>query len=142
MFWVPPPGRAIGETISFPIDSTSRAFRRARSESNFPLEKLERSSTKLKFVPIQLQWRSAGNAKELDSNFGGCQREGVAAMRATKPLAVDPHRTGFGRNPVTTRYRSPPPCPIRAGVLGVDPGGRTRGNIAVEEGVDMGGAGI
>jgi hypothetical protein len=27
-------------------------------------------------------------------------------------------------------------------VLGVDPGGRTRGNIAVEEGVDMGGAGI
>ena len=125
MFRALPPGRALGRNLSFPIDSSSRALHRSKSERDFPLESLGRASVRLKFTPLELKWRSAGAEKE--------GREGKSSDdvgRKSSPARVDPHRTGFGRIPTTTKVRSPPPCPSRAGVLGVDPGFSTRGAIA------------
>jgi len=53
----------------------------------------------------------------------------LVADRELVSLPVDPHKTGFGKDPVTTKVWSPPPCRIWKGVLGVDPGCRTRDNI-------------
>ena len=68
----------------------------------------------------------------------------VSTKRAymSDPLTVDPHRTGFGKNPITTRFQPPPPCPIRVDVLGVDPGGGTHDSIAEEVDKVGGGARI
>ena len=139
MFHPPPPGRALGGSFSFPVDPASRAFRRARSESSFPLDSLERSLTKLRFVPIQFKWRSVGDQKAPPE---GDSSGKLVADRELVSLPVDPHKTGFGKHPVTTKVWSPPPCRIWKGVLGVDPGCRTRGNIMNnDEGVGNG-AGI
>jgi len=51
-------GRALGKSFSFPVDTSSRAFRRARSET-LPFEQLDLSSVQLKHAPIALRWRSA-----------------------------------------------------------------------------------
>ena len=139
MFHPPPPGRALCGSFSFPVDPSSRAFRRARSESSFPLDSLERSSAKLRFVPIQFKWRSVGDQK---GPHEGDSSGNLAADRERVSLSGDPHKTGVDKHPVMTKVQLPPPCRILKGVLGIDPGCRTRGNIVNnDEGVGNG-AGI
>jgi hypothetical protein len=69
-------------------------------------------------------------------DFGGEEWDGDSSPNSSgksppccEQLTVNPQRSGFGKNPVTARVRSPPACPIREGVLGVDPGSSTCGMI-------------
>lgn len=92
-----PLGRHLGVSVSFPVDTSSRAFRRARSETNFPIEKLDRDSVSLKHAPIELRWRST------HVPTGSAVGVGDADIRVKLPevrvhLAVDPHKSGYGDN--------------------------------------------
>ncbi|KAG2543923.1 hypothetical protein PVAP13_9NG777554 [Panicum virgatum] len=135
MFRTAPPGRALPSSFSFPIDSSSRAFQRSRSASDSLIESLDSGAVNLRYVPIQLRWRSVDEAgvrnkpKQVD--------RGNEKFHETRdvPLTGDPHRSGFGKIPKTTRWRAPPPCPIHEGVLGVDPGRTTPGEI-IDNGED------
>ncbi|KAG2599272.1 hypothetical protein PVAP13_5KG381107 [Panicum virgatum] len=110
--------RCSGETLRFPVNTTTRDFRRSCSEPRFPADSLERNAVKLKAAPIRFCWRTAtgegGDPSEKEKN--------TSAEIGVSRGVVDPHRTGFGRNLVTPiRVRSPPPTKVVEGILGRDP---------------------
>jgi len=134
----PPPGCSLGDNISFPIDVSSRAFRRARSDSCFPLTQIDERSVCIMDLSVNLCWKVGGEeacqkgnnsvsgiASADDTIHGGPSR----SARVVEGFH-DPHRTGYGRIPSkAVRVRVPPPCPYDRGILGVDPWRRTRGEI-------------
>ena len=124
MFRAVPLGRALGKSFSFPVDTSSRAFRRARSET-LPFEQLDLSSVQLKHAPIALRWRSA------EEPLSRGQAPRAEAVETGVSLPIDPHRLGFGSQAVSLRRRPPPPCPLWDGILGVNPRLGTRGEIGV-----------
>jgi len=92
-------GRALGKSFSFPVDTSSRAFRRARSET-LPFEQLDFSSVQLKHASIALRWRSA----EEPLSRGQAPKE--EAVETGVSLPIDPHARG------------PPPLPTLGWNLG------------------------
>ena len=135
-----PPGRSLGNTISFPVNVSSRAFRCASSTSRFPLSQLDGNSIKLKDLPIHFCWKPVGeDARQAEWKDPISQKAstttngihgGPSWSARDAPVRYDPHRTGYGRIPSNPpRVRSPPPCLIEQGILGVDPRHRTRGKI-------------
>jgi len=101
MFRAVPLGRALGKSFSFPVDTSSRAFRRARSKT-LPFEQLDLSSVQLKHAPIALRWRSA------EEPLSRGQAPRAEAVETGVSLPIDPHRLGFGSQAVSLRRRSPP----------------------------------
>lgn len=131
MFQTVPPERTLGAYVSFPIDPNSRAFRRSKSESGFPIESLDLATMNLKHVLIQFCWRSVEEQLDRDQVASEQRKDKGRGQSGFSeiPVKVDIHRTGFGRNPTTSGQRSPPPCLIQAGILGVVPSCGTRSEI-------------
>jgi len=102
MFRAVPLGRALGKSFSFLVDTSSRAFRRARSKT-LPFEQLDLSSVQLKHAPIALRWRSS----EEPLSRGQAPRAETVEMGVSLP--IDPHMLGFGSQAVSLRRRPPPP---------------------------------
>ena len=101
MFRAVPLGRALGKSFSFLVDTSSRAFRRARSKT-LPFEQLDLSSVQLKHAPIALRWRSA------EEPLSRGQAPRAEAVETGVSLPIDPHRLGFGSQAVSLRRRPPP----------------------------------
>lgn len=126
----PPVGRGLSHTLCFPVDTSTRAFRRAWSEPRFPAEGFEGSTVQLKGAPIQLRWRSARQQAGVEGDSL------VKASPWTKDeVRVDPHLVGFGRNPShPPKVRTPPPSKGHQGLRGVHPSMSMRGeNPGLEE---------
>ena len=143
VFHAAPHGRRLAANISFPIDSSSRAFRRAQLDVNFPIKKLDSTSVNLKHAPVELRWRSShcveshGGAGSPRREVGGDRGGGSGAPES---LVVDPHKAGFGSIAESIRRRPPPPCPIREGFSALIP---EEGHVAGSEvGVVGTGAGM
>lgn len=139
MFRSPPTGRALGNTVSLPVDASTRAFRRACSDPRFPFERLERDAVTLKEVSIQLRWPSCPTKGETPVPV--TERTSLPPVRNSPVNDFDPHRQGFSPIQTTLQPKRPPRCKVVTGVLGSHPLEGTRGgDPELEDGaVDQGG---
>jgi len=72
---------------------------------------LERNAVKLKAAPIRSVEEEGGASPE---------KKGIDTAKGDQSRGwFDPHRTGFGKNPITpVRVRSPPRVKVVEGILG------------------------
>lgn len=114
------PTRFLGDTVRLPVDTSSRAFRRARSEPRFPFESVELHAVTLRETPIQLWWSSR---KETCHNKVVRSKDGSSPTRSSSEVIskFDPHRAGFGPIPRSTQVRPSPNCIVLDGILGPYP---------------------
>lgn len=125
-------GRFHGDTVCLPVDTSTRAFRRASSAPRFPFESLDRDAVTLRDVPIQFRWPSARNGGETSQP----ELTKISSPPARNPpvRSHDPHRTGFGPIPdVVQKTRIPPSCVERAGLLGSHPRGTRGADLEVDD---------
>lgn len=92
------------------------------------MEQINQTTIHVKHTPIQFCWKSARKEEKHGGAGGGKENAGE--------LKVDPHRTGFGRNPANPPVRTPLPCWDLCGILGIDPRKSTCGEIAHGESGD------
>ncbi|KAG2612103.1 hypothetical protein PVAP13_4KG247305 [Panicum virgatum] len=134
----PPPGRGLGDAVSLPVDTSSRAFRRSFSKPRFPFDRIDKNFVQPKAAPISFHWDSAIPSLWVANCANAPHQDVVSPMAPTAwgpvvPLTVDPYRADFGRIPPTLpKMHSPPACKLTNGILGIhsveatcvgDPGG-------------------
>jgi hypothetical protein len=130
-------GMPLCKQLGFPLDTSTRSFRRAWSEPRFPVE-LEGDEVQLKDIPIWFQWRLEKSTREK-------RRQGKGPSPESSPTAVeisgrsfwDPHRAGFGPSPSRERRtRKPPLMRKMEGIIRNFRGEETRVGIQTGEGAD------
>lgn len=125
--------RPHSETVSLPVYTSTRAFRRTCSEPWFPFRQVERDTVTLRDAPIQFRWHAGPGRGESPPPDAGMTRSPL--VRNSPARDFDPHRTGFGPiAKVAQKERNPLACTIVAGLIGSQPLEATRGrNLEVEE---------
>lgn len=132
-----------GRPLGFPVDTTTRAARRACSEPRFPV-RVEEDVVRLKDVPIQFLWkvkvsRKGKTTEDEVADLGSPERNAAAerSMMAARNktgdgLPWDPHKVGFG--PLPDKFRRLPSVSQVNDILGKIPSEKTRGGGLVEGG--------
>lgn len=110
--------RPLGEPVSLPVDTSTRAFRRACSEPRFPFACIERDSATLKDAPIQFRWKSGTMGCESPpspKNVSSPELKTPPVGRTAGNLSFDPHRSGFGPIRGEAQVRKVKPSPDMCG---------------------------
>lgn len=106
----------VGNTVALPVDTSTRAFRRACSEPRFHFERIERDKVVLKDTAIQFRWPSGRGSEPCEPDRTGAQSLRNSPKRGGPEGG--PHNWGFGLIPAVRHGRFAPTCTARAGILG------------------------
>lgn len=121
--------RLLGDTVALPVDTSTRAFRRACSEPHFPFDRIKREAVVLRDAPIELRWPSVTRLAG-EFQLSDLKKTKSAPTRCSSEMRrVNPHRDGFGPIPQESpKRRNPPALVCYKGILGNPPLEGTRGD--------------
>lgn len=118
-------GRFLGDSVALPVDTTTRAFRRACSEPRFPFARLERDAVTLRDAPIEFRWAFGFGKGETPPPE--LQRVGTSPARSSPEIPhTNPHHHGYGPLPIEVARKAPPKSTNPLGILGSHPATRDK----------------
>jgi hypothetical protein len=114
-----------GKPLGFPVDTSTRGFRRAASEPRFPVKRFEKDAVVLRDAPIRFHCKTG--ARSRSSSRQDKEEDAPPPETMTKRHQYDPHRVGFGPLPtIETKVRTPPTAQVMEGIIGKSPCEQTR----------------